>query len=93
MSKDNQGQIEQILKELGKKIDQLIIDAKGAKDEVRNEVEEKIKILRKKKDKLESEYNDFKKKNEGKWDEVKNHLFTAAEEIKLAAEAIFKKKA
>lgn len=92
MSEKHQGQVESILKELGKKIDQLIVDAKGAKDEVRDEVEEKIKVLRKKKDNLEDEYSEFKQKNEGTWEEIKNHLSAAADEIKQAAEAAFKKK-
>ncbi len=92
MSQEHQGQVENILKELGKKIDHLLEETKGARNEVRDEVEEKIKILRGKKDKLEDEYNEFKKKNEGKWVEIKNHLSAAAEEIKQAAEAAFKKK-
>jgi len=92
MSQEHQGQVEKVLKDLGRKIDQLLEDTKGAKNEVQNEVEEKIKILREKKDKLEEEYNEFRKKNEGKWTEIKNHLSAAAEEIKQAAEAAFKKK-
>ena len=92
MSTDHQGQVEKILKELGKKIDELIVEAKGAKDDIRDEVEEKIKDLKKKKGKLDEEYQSFKEKNEGKWDEIKTHLSAAAEEIKRAAEAAFKKK-
>lgn len=92
MSTDQQGQVEKILKELGKKIDDLIVDAKDAKDDIRDEVEEKIKELKKKKGKLDDEYQSFKQKNEGKWDEIKSHLALAAEEIKMAAEAAFRKK-
>lgn len=91
MSTDHQGQVENILKELGKKIDQLMEEAKGAKDELRDEVEEKIKDLKGQKEKLEGEYQEFRKKNEGKWEEIKTHLSTAADEIKKAAEAAFKK--
>ncbi|MEO9805810.1 MAG: hypothetical protein ABJF04_21310 [Reichenbachiella sp.] len=92
MSTDQQGQVEKILKELGKKIDDLILEAKDAKDDIRDEVEEKIKELKKKKGKLDDEYQSFKEKNEGKWDEIKSHLSSAAEEIKMAAEAAFRKK-
>lgn len=91
MSNEHEGQVESILKELGKKIDQLIVDAKGAKDDVRDEVEAKIKVLKSKKEKLEDEYTEFKKKNESKWTEIKTHLGAAAEEIKKATEAAFKK--
>lgn len=92
MSADHQGQVEKILKELGKKIDELIVEAKDAKDDIRDEVEEKIKELKSKKGKLEDDYADFKKKNEGKWEEIKSHLGSAADEIKKAAEAAFRKK-
>jgi vacuolar-type H+-ATPase subunit I/STV1 len=90
MSTDHQGQVEKILAELGHKIDELMQEAKGAKDELRDEVEEKIKDLKVQKEKLEDEYQDFKQKNEGKWVDIKTHLFAAAEEIKKAAETAFK---
>ncbi|CAN0456337.1 unnamed protein product, partial [Ectocarpus fasciculatus] len=40
MAEDKQGQVENILKELGRKIDVLITDAKEAKDEIRDDIEE-----------------------------------------------------
>lgn len=92
MSTDHQGQVEKILKELGKRIDELIFEAKNAKDEIRDDIEEKIQELKKKKSKLDDEYQSFKDKNEGKWEEIKTHLGAAAEEIKMAAEAAFRKK-
>jgi predicted nucleic acid-binding Zn-ribbon protein len=91
MAEDKKGQVENILKELGHKIDVLIADAKGAKDEIRDDIEEKISELKSRKDKLEDEFEEFKNDNEGKWGEIKSHLKLAAEEIKKAAEAAFKK--
>ncbi len=91
MSSDHQGQVETILSELGKKIDELVIEAKGAKDDIKEEVEDKIKDLKGQKEKLEDEFSDFKQKNEGKWEDIKTHLSSAADEIKKAAEAAFKK--
>ena len=58
---------------------------------MRDDVEEKIKDLKERKSKLEDDYSEFKQKNEGKWVEIKTHLTGAAEEIKKAAEAAFKK--
>ncbi|MGL1887994.1 MAG: hypothetical protein OCD76_15880 [Reichenbachiella sp.] len=92
MSAEHQGQVEKILKELGQKIDHLIVEAKGAKDEIRDDLEEKIQDLKGKRSDLEDEYNDFKSKNESRWMDIRNHLSSAAEEIKMAAEAAFKKK-
>jgi len=91
MSIDHQGQVEKIMKELGKKIDELIVGAKDAKDDVKVEVDSKIKDLKKRKGKLEDEFTNFKKNNEGKWEEIKSHLSSAADEIKKAAGAAFKK--
>ena len=71
MGTDHQGQVEKILKELGRKIDELISEAKGAKNNVRDEAEEKIKDLKGRKAKLEDEFKEFKVKNEGKWEEIK----------------------
>lgn len=93
MSTNHQGQVENMLKELGEKIDKLILEARNAKDDVRDEFEEKINELKNKKFKLEDEFESFKQKNEGKWEEIKTHLSSAAEEIKMAAEAAFRKKA
>ncbi|WP_109832356.1 sll1863 family stress response protein [Reichenbachiella versicolor] len=91
MSEQHKGQIEDILKDLGRKIDELIEKAKTAKDEVRDDIDKKITVLKSRKKDLEDEYYDFKEKNEDKWAEVKDHLSSAAAEIKLAAEAAFKK--
>lgn len=92
MSSEAQNQIEKILKELGQKIEHLVTEARGATGEMRDEIEESIKSLKKRRENLEQEYEEFKKKNEGKWEEIKSHLTNAADEIKLAAEAVFKKK-
>ena len=91
MSQEHKGQIEDILSELGRKIDELISQAKTAKEEVRDDIEKKIASLKSRKKDLEDEYYDFKAQNESKWEEVKDHLSTAAAEIKRAAETILRK--
>ena len=90
MAKDHQGQVENILRELGKKIDDLIIEAKSATGEVREDLEETIKDFKEKRAKMEDEYQEFKQKNEGKWEEIKSHLSAAALEMEKAAKAAFK---
>ncbi len=86
------GQVENIFAELGKKIHQLIEDAKGAKDTIRDDLEIRIDELKGKKSKIEEEFKGYQEKSEGKWDDVKEHLESALEEIKMAAAAAFKKK-
>ncbi|MEQ6119938.1 hypothetical protein [Reichenbachiella sp. MALMAid0571] len=92
METDHQGQVEKILKELGKKIDHLIAETKDASGEIRDDLEEKIKEFKSKKWKMEEEYQDFKAKNEGKWEEIKTHLSGAALELENAVKATFNKK-
>ena len=90
MANDTKGQVEKILAELGKKIDQLIVETKSASGDVREDVEKKIKELKKKKEKLEEDFESYKGKNEGKWQDAKSHLSSAAQELKKAIEAMFK---
>ncbi|MEP0368500.1 MAG: hypothetical protein ABJN36_16605 [Cyclobacteriaceae bacterium] len=90
-AEDPKGQVENMLSELGKKIDHLIHETKGAKDEVRVEVEKKIKDLKKKKEKLEEDFSSYKDKNEDKWVDAKSHLAIALDELKKALGAVIKK--
>ncbi len=90
MDESTKGQVEELLQELGKKIDHLIEEARGAKDHVRDEVEEKIEELKNRKEIIEKEIEAYKKQSEPKWHEFKLHLNHALEELKKAAEVIFK---
>ena len=86
MATEKSGKIEDILRELGKKIDVLIAEAKVAKDGVRDDIEEKIEELKKKKEKLEEDINDYKQKES--WHEAKSHFTNAIHEVRQAIEAL-----
>lgn len=88
MQKDEKGKVEDLLQELGKKIDQLIVDGKKVKDDLRDEVEEKIQELKKKKETLEEEFRSGKT-NE-KWKEARDHLGLAVDELRKAITSLFK---
>ncbi len=90
MAKETKGQVEQILTELGKKIDLLILETKDASKEVREDVEKKIVELKKRKKKVEADYNAYKDKNDDKWQDIKQHLVSAVNELKKAVETAFK---
>jgi len=90
MANDTKGQVENLLSELGKKIDQLIVEAKSASGEIREEIEEKIEELKQKKTKIEQDFEEYKSSD--RWHEIKNHLTSALVELKKAAEAAFKGK-
>lgn len=88
-TEDPKGQVEGILSELGKKIDHLIQETKGAKDDVRVEVEKKIADLKDKKEKVEQDFKEYKDKE--KWNDAKSHLSTALDELKKALGSVIKK--
>ncbi len=89
MASETQGKVEEILKELGRKIDQLIEDTKNAGDEVKEEVEKKIADLKKKKEKLEEDFQEYKRSE--RWHEAKVHFSAALQELKKGVESIFTK--
>lgn len=89
MSEESKGKVENLLTELGRKIDHLIEEAKEASGDVREEVDQKIEELKQRKDKLEDEFQEFK--NQERWQEAKVHFASAANELKQAVEKVFKK--
>ncbi len=91
-SKDKKGQLESVLADIGRKIDQLIAETKGATADVRGDIEKKAEELRKKRDKLEEEVRAYRDKNEPKWKEAREHLNSAAGEVKKALDTLFQKK-
>lgn len=88
---DEKGKVEDILTELGKKIDQLIGETKKAGSNVSEETQNQINNLKAKKEKLEEEFKGYSANSGEKWDHAKIHLNEAATEIRRAFEAMFKK--
>lgn len=88
---DEKGKVEDILAELGRKIDSLIAETKRAGSNVSDEAEKKIHDLKQKKEKLEDDFMNYSSNSGEKWDHAKIHLNEAATEIRRAFEAMFKK--
>jgi predicted nucleic acid-binding Zn-ribbon protein len=86
MASDTAGKVEDMLRELGKKIDHLIDEAKEAKDDIRDDLEDKIKDLKNKKEKIEVDINEYK--DSEKWQETKEHFSNAMAEFRQAMEAM-----
>jgi len=80
---------EKILKELGRKIDELVERAKSG--EIKEDVDEAIEALKKQRDKFEEKMRDMKEKNEPKVQEAKVHLRSAMEELNQAFQKMFRK--
>ena len=86
MANEKSNKIEDLLRELGKKIDILIAEGKEAKDEVRDDIEKKIAELRKKKEQLEEDIRNYKQKES--WQDAKTHFSNALNELRNAVESL-----
>ncbi len=83
--------VEDLFKDLGRKIDQLIERGKMSSEEVRDELDKRMDEIRKNKEKLEEDFKNFTGDKE-KWSAVENSLENAAKELKKAVETAFKKR-
>ena len=90
MEDKSRGKVEEILRELGHKIDILINETTSSSKEVRSELEKTIELLRIRKEKLEEEFNTYA--GQEKWQTTKHHFDNAIDELKKAVEAILNKK-
>ncbi|MEP0987643.1 hypothetical protein [Ekhidna sp.] len=82
--------VEDILAELGKKIDHLVAETKQAGSKVSDDMEEQIAKLKTQKKKLEDQINDRSAKSGEKWTEAKEHMNDAAAAINKALGVFFK---
>lgn len=87
---DTKRQMEDVLKELGSKLDRLIEEAKEATGEIREDMEETIVKLKAQRDELEKNLSGYKEKSKEKWQEAKPHFTKAVDELKAAMSKIFK---
>jgi len=82
---------DKLLKDVREKIDELVEKAKDLGADARVEAEETIEELKKQSAKLEEKVEEFKTKNEPKFDEAKFHLRNAANELEAAVKKLFRK--
>ncbi|NQZ76037.1 MAG: hypothetical protein HRT61_07985 [Ekhidna sp.] len=82
--------VEEILSELGRKIDHLVEETKKAGAKVSDDMEEQISKLKAQKEKLEDEMRDRSSKSGEKWAEAKDHLNDAAAAVNKAIASLFK---
>ena len=82
--------IEEILAELGKKIDHLVAETKKAGSKVSEDMEAQIQKLKVQKDKLEEEMRSHASNSGEKWAEAREHMNDAAAAINKALGVFFK---
>jgi len=83
--------VEDLFRDLGKKIDQLIERGKMSSEDVREDLDKRMEEIRKNKEKLEEDFKNFTGDKE-KWKAVENSLENAARELRKAVETAFRKK-
>lgn len=87
-----EGKAEKKLRDLGKKLDQMIADLDELKSNLREKYGDRWEEINRNKSKLEDEFKQFKEKHKDRFEEAENNLERAAREIKKAFETIFAKK-
>ncbi|SNT11048.1 intein N-terminal splicing region [Ekhidna lutea] len=82
--------VEDILTELGKKIDHLVEETREAGSKVSEDMEVQIEKLKAQKQKLEDQIKNRSSKSNEKWVEVREHMNEAAASINRALSTLFK---
>lgn len=75
----------------GKRLDELMEDLNAFKDRAKVEYADEIDELKRNKDTIKDEFNEFRDKHSDRIDEIQSRLETAASEIGKAIEATFRK--
>jgi arginyl-tRNA synthetase len=92
MATNPQGTAEKMLNDLGKRIDELIRDLHEAKDKATVEYAEEIEELKRGRDKVQEEIDEFRERHKERFHEIEVRLERAGAELKNAFEAAFGKK-
>lgn len=82
--------VEDILAELGKKIDHLVAETKKAGSKVTDDMEKQIQKLKAQKEKLEKDMKNQASNSGEKWGEARDHMNDAAAAINKAISVFFK---
>jgi len=91
MSTNTQGNAEKFMQDMGKRLDELMEDLNAFKDRAKVEYADEIEELKRNKDTLKEEFNEFREKHSDRIDEIQSRLENAASELGKAIEATFKK--
>lgn len=89
MGRKPEGQAEKLFKNLGKKVDQLIVDIKkGVEDPA---IKDRYEELKRTGEKLKSEFDDFKNEHKEVFDDIESSMEKAGNEIRNAFNKTFNK--
>jgi len=85
------GNVEELLSKLGNKIDQLVQEARNSDYAKKIELEKRIEELKKTKDKLESDVQNFFKEHEGELNDLGKRGEDFIDEVKESIESLIGK--
>ena len=88
MTKENQGRMEDLLKDLGRKIDEIVSKTKDGTQDFKVDIDARKEELKRNMDTLENETKKFIQDKE-KWTEVESKLKNVVYELKDAVETAF----
>lgn len=74
MDKQEKGKVEQLLSEIGRKIDEVFENSKENREELKKDLKEKLEEVKRTKAKVSKDFQEFTSNNDGKWTKVKEHL-------------------
>lgn len=89
MGRKPEGKAEHLLKNLGKKLDQVIEDIKGVSEDPK--YKDRIAELKRNGEKLKAEFEDFKSNHQEAFDEVEETFERAGSKIREAFDDTFNK--
>ena len=89
MSEKESGKAENMFRDLGKRIDELLADLHQAKEKAKVEFDDQIEELKRNKETLKQEYDGFKERNKQQLDDIEGSLERAGKELKHAFKSVF----
>lgn len=82
MITQEEGSAESFFRKTGKRIDDLLKDVQDSEFVKKIDLESRLNELKKDKDRLKNQFQDFSKENEQSFEDVKNSMNESIEEIK-----------
>lgn len=93
MKKKPEGKAEKMFTDIGRRIDELIRDLQGAKNQAKVDYADRIEEIKRNAETLKKEFTNFKETHKDRWEEAESNLERAGEELKKAFDALFTKRA
>ena len=92
MENKKTGKAEEILRDLGRTIDELIRKAGDSSGDMKEDIKSRVEELKKNRDTLEKDLNRFREDHSGNFERLEKSVQRAADEIKQVLQDFFRKR-